>query len=285
MTNKQQTPRQLTRGDLLSVFWRSGFEQASWNYERMQNLGFAYVMVPAIKRLYPDKQDQIEAMQRHLAFFNTMPYMQSTVTGVVLAMEEQKANGASITGDEISSTKIGMMGPLAGIGDPVWWGTLRPVLAAFAVGLIKGGTGLLGPAIFFFGWNIMRLVFRWKTQQLGYREGMDIVRVLSGNLIPKLTQGASIVGMFIMGVLVPRWTTIYFPGTIAHVYVNGHLNRLTGQGLLDQLIAWYCCTGVDTGLFLASQTPGKTALADYCVIYYRHPWVLVGVTRISGLMR
>ncbi len=69
MTNKQQTPRQLTRGDLLSVFWRSGFEQASWNYERMQNLGFAYVMVPAIKRLYPDKQDQIEAMQRHLAFF------------------------------------------------------------------------------------------------------------------------------------------------------------------------------------------------------------------------
>ncbi|ANZ61517.1 PTS mannose transporter subunit IID [Secundilactobacillus paracollinoides] len=249
MTDKQQTPRQLTRGDLVSIFWRSGFEQASWNYERMQNLGFAYIMVPAIKRLYPDKTDQIDAMQRHLAFFNTMPYMQSAVTGVVLSMEEQRANGAPITGDDISSTKIGMMGPLAGIGDPVWWGTLRPVLAAFAVGLIKGGTGLLGPAIFFFGWNIMRLGFRWWTQRLGYREGTDIVQVLSSSLIPKLTQGASIVGMFIMGVLVPRWTTIYFPKTIAHVSISGHLTRLTGQGLLDQLLPGIIPLGLTMSCF------------------------------------
>ncbi len=189
----------LTHGDLVSTFWRAGFEQASWNYERMQNLGFEYIMAPAIKRLYPNKDDRIAAMKRHMEFFNTHPYMQPAITGVVLAMEEQRANGADIDDAAITSVKVGMMGPLAGVGDPVWWGTVRPVLGSFAASLALSGSGLLGPIIFFVVWNLLRLIFFWQTQQLGYRQGTNITSSLGGGLLQKVTEGASILGMFIMG--------------------------------------------------------------------------------------
>ncbi|MCY9807127.1 PTS mannose transporter subunit IID [Lentilactobacillus senioris] len=226
----------LTHGDLVSTFWRAGFEQASWNYERMQNLGFEYIMAPAIKRLYPNKDDRIAAMKRHMEFFNTHPYMQPAITGVVLAMEEQRANGADIDDAAITSVKVGMMGPLAGVGDPVWWGTVRPVLGSFAASLALSGSGLLGPIIFFVVWNLLRLIFFWQTQQLGYRQGTNITSSLGGGLLQKVTEGASILGMFIMGVLVPRWTNMNFPMVISKITTDGKTKVTTLQDVFDQIL-------------------------------------------------
>ncbi|MCI6087748.1 MAG: PTS system mannose/fructose/sorbose family transporter subunit IID, partial [Absicoccus porci] len=59
------------------VMWRSTFLQGSWNYERMQNGGWAYAMVPALKKLYAKKEDQVDALHRNLEFFNTHPYVVS----------------------------------------------------------------------------------------------------------------------------------------------------------------------------------------------------------------
>ncbi|KRN77635.1 PTS system mannose/fructose/sorbose family transporter subunit IID [Weissella minor] len=212
----QQTGNHLTKGDRRATWWRSTFLQAAWNYERMQNVGWAYSMVPTIKRLYKTKEDRAAALKRHLEFFNTHPYVASPILGVEMAMEEQKANGAEIDDDAINSVKVGMMGPLAGVGDPIWWGTVRPVLGAFAAGMAQSGQ-ILGPIIFFLVWNIMRMAFLWYTQELGYREGTNITENLGGGMMQKLTTGASILGMFIMGVLVPRWTTMNFPMVISEV--------------------------------------------------------------------
>ena len=41
---------QLSKKDRVSVWWRSTFLQGSWNYERMQNGGWAFSMIPAIKK-------------------------------------------------------------------------------------------------------------------------------------------------------------------------------------------------------------------------------------------
>ncbi|MCB6840946.1 PTS system mannose/fructose/sorbose family transporter subunit IID [Weissella viridescens] len=206
----------LTKGDRYATWWRSTFLQAAWNYERMQNVGWAYAMVPTIKRLYKTKEDRAAALKRHLEFFNTHPYVASPILGVEMAMEEQKANGVDIDDEAINSVKVGMMGPLAGVGDPIWWGTVRPVLGAFAAGLAQSGQ-ILGPIIFFVVWNIMRMAFLWYTQELGYREGTNITQNLGGGMMQKLTTGASILGMFIMGVLVPRWTTMNFPMVLSKV--------------------------------------------------------------------
>ena len=48
---------QLTKKDRLSVAWRHQFLQGSWNYERMQNGGVAYTLIPAIKKLYQTKEE------------------------------------------------------------------------------------------------------------------------------------------------------------------------------------------------------------------------------------
>lgn len=173
MADKTQELK-LTNRDFRSIFWRTGFAQGSWNYERMQNLGFLYAMIPAIRRLYPEKEDRIAAMKRHMEFYNTHPYLTPAINGVVLAMEERRANGAPIPDATINGVKVGMMGPLAGVGDPVWWGTARPVLGAFAANLALGGSGILGPIVFFVVWNVLRLSFFWYTQKLGYREGENI---------------------------------------------------------------------------------------------------------------
>lgn len=206
----------LSKKDRMAVAWRHQFLQGSWNYERMQNGGWCYSMVPAIKKLYSNKEDQIAALKRHMEFYNTHPYVSAPVIGVTLALEEDRANGAKVEDAAIQGVKVGMMGPLAGVGDPVFWFTLRPILGALGASLALGGS-ILGPLLFFFGWNIIRMLFLWYTQEFGYKVGTSITKDLSGGLMGKITEGASILGMFIIGSLVQRWVSISFTPVVSQV--------------------------------------------------------------------
>ena len=207
---------ELSKKDRFSVAWRHQFLQGSWNYERMQNGGWCYSIIPAIKKLYPKKDDQIAALKRHLEFYNTHPYVSAPVMGVTLALEEERANGAPVDDAAIQGVKIGMMGPLAGVGDPVFWFTIRPILGALGASLALSGS-IAGPLLFFFVWNIMRFAFIWYTQEFGYKVGTTITKDLSGGLLGKITQGASILGMFIIGALVQRWVSIGFKPIVSKI--------------------------------------------------------------------
>lgn len=206
----------LTKKDRMSVAWRHQFLQGSWNYERMQNGGWCYSMIPAIKKLYTNKEDQVAALKRHMEFYNTHPYVSAPVIGVTLALEEERANGAEVNDQAIQGVKVGMMGPLAGVGDPVFWFTLRPILGALGASLALSGN-IVGPLIFFLAWNIIRIAFLWYTQEFGYKVGNSIAQDLSGGLLGKITQGASILGMFIIGSLVQRWVSISFTPIVSQV--------------------------------------------------------------------
>ena len=210
---------QLSKSDRQKVWWRSTFLQGSWNYERMQNLGWAYSLIPAIKKLYTKKEDQAAALERHMEFFNTHPYVAAPILGVTLALEEEKANGAAIDDAAIQGVKIGMMGPLAGIGDPVFWFTVRPILGALGASLAASGN-ILGPIIFFFAWNAIRMAFLWYTQELGYKAGSEITKDMSGGILQDITKGASILGMFILAVLVERWVSIKFIFNVSSVKLD-----------------------------------------------------------------
>lgn len=204
----------------LSVAWRSTFLQGSWNYERMQNGGWVFAMIPAIKKLYPtDKQEQAAALKRHLEFFNTQPYVASPVLGVTLALEEDRANGAPVDDTAIQGVKVGMMGPLAGVGDPVFWYTVRPIVGALGASLAMSGS-LLGPILFFVIWNIVRWAFMWYTQEFGYKAGSMITEDLSGGLLQKVTKVASILGMFVLGSLIQRWVSVDFAPVVSRVTLS-----------------------------------------------------------------
>lgn len=236
---------QLSKSDRQKVWWRSQFLQGSWNYERMQNLGWAYSLIPAIKKLYTKKEDQAAALERHLEFFNTHPYVAAPIMGVTLALEEERANGVEIDDAAIQGVKIGMMGPLAGIGDPVFWFTVRPILGALGASLAASGN-IVGPLLFFFGWNAIRMAFLWYTQEFGYKAGSEITKDMSGGILKDITKGASILGMFILAVLVQRWVSINFtvnlPGKqlAEGAYINFPEGAVTGselKGILGQALS------------------------------------------------
>ena len=234
----------LSKADRQKVWWRSTFLQGSWNYERMQNLGWAYSLIPAIKKLYTKKEDQAAALERHLEFFNTHPYVAAPIMGVTLALEEERANGVEIDDAAIQGVKIGMMGPLAGIGDPVFWFTVRPILGALGASLAASGN-IVGPLLFFFGWNAIRMAFLWYTQEFGYKAGSEITKDMSGGILKDITKGASILGMFILAVLVQRWVSINFtvnlPGKqlAEGAYINFPEGPVSGaelKGILGQAL-------------------------------------------------
>ena len=236
---------QLSKSDRQKVWWRSQFLQGSWNYERMQNLGWAYSLIPAIKKLYTKKEDQAAALERHLEFFNTHPSVAAPIMGVTLALEEERANGVEIDDAAIQGVKIGMMGPLAGIGDPVFWFTVRPILGALGASLAASGN-IVGPLLFFFGWNAIRMAFLWYTQEFGYKAGSEITKDMSGGILKDITKGASILGMFILAVLVQRWVSINFtinlPGKQLSegAYINFPEGPVTGaelKGILGQALS------------------------------------------------
>ncbi|WP_442903582.1 mannose/fructose/sorbose PTS transporter subunit IID [Gilliamella sp. Pas-s25] len=226
----------IQKKDVISTFIRSNFQQASFNYERIHALAFCVDMIPTIKRVYQTPEEQRQALKRHLAFFNTTPAMCGPVLGVTIAMEEAKANGAPINDGTINSLKIGLMGPLAGVGDPLVWGTLRPITAALGASLALNGN-IAGPLLFFILFNFVRLAMKWYGLTYGLSKGIGIVKDLSGNILPKLTEGASILGLFIMGVLVTKWTSINVPLVVSKTAdTNGNEIVMTVQGILDDLV-------------------------------------------------
>lgn len=226
----------ITKKDLNSMFLRSNLLLGSFNFERVQNMGFCFVMIPAIKRLYAPGKERNEALQRHLEWFNTQPWLTAPIFGVVTAMEEEKANKGDLPGSSIAAMKIGLMGPLAGVGDPIFWGTARPVLAALGASLAMAGS-ISGPLLFFVAINAIRIVTKYFGLTLGYEKGNEIIKEMAGDRIKKLTEGASVVGLFVMGALVNKWTSINIPIIATKITNdNGEVVTQTVQDILDSIM-------------------------------------------------
>ncbi|KIE63987.1 PTS mannose transporter subunit IID [Candidatus Riesia pediculischaeffi] len=227
--------------DLIRVFLRTNFFQGSWNFERMQALGFCFSMIPIIRKLYPENsKDRKSIIKRHLEFFNTHPYSASPILGMVIAMEEQRLIGKKdvVYESSINSMKVGLMGPLAGIGDPIFWGTVRPIFSALGAGIAMGGGSLLGPMLFFISFNFIRIITKYFGIFYGYKKGVRIIQDISDGLLQKVTEGSAVVGLFVMGALINKWTHINIPIVVSKVtnQKDGSIVVTTVQNILDQMM-------------------------------------------------
>ena len=191
----------------LKVCFNHQFLQGSWNFERMQNGGFCFGILPALKALYTDETSYKSAVKRHLEFYNTHPYVSAPIMGIVLNLEEAKANGADISDEQISNIKTSMIGPLAGVGDPVFWFTIRPILAAVCATMAILGQSF-GPILFFIAWNVIRFGFLWFAQEEGYKKGTKLVEELSDDFLKNVSLGSSMLGMFVIGILIQRYVKV-----------------------------------------------------------------------------
>ena len=193
--------RKVSKKALNSVSRRMLLFENSINFERMQSLAFTYTMIPVLKELYEDKEDRSKALQRHLEFFNSNVATASLVTGVAVAMEEQKANGKDISDESINSIKSGLMGPASGIGDALFWGTFVPIIGGIAASM--GQDGSMFAPIFH---QIVRIgVFVAMTfifVNFGYKQGLNLFQFAGPDSIKKITSGSKVLAAVVIGGLV-----------------------------------------------------------------------------------
>jgi len=191
--------RKLTRSDLMKAFWRYVFLfQCGWNYERMQSVGYCYTMIPILKKTRPDPEEFKEAFLTNLNFFNTNPVVGAPlIIGAHIALEEM---GASLETTE--GLKVGLMGPLAGVGDTLVWAIYNSIIFSFGASLALQGNAL-GPilviALVFFPYLAVRYwQFTW-----AYRQGINLVTALGGGVIARVTEFFTILGLVVIGGFIP----------------------------------------------------------------------------------
>lgn len=162
-----------------SVFARLLLLQATWSFERMQGLGFAYALEPWLARVYPRPEELRAALARHSEYFNTQPYVASLIAGLVCALEQDAAalpaDKRAAAYERLKLVKKAMGAALAGLGDSFFWGALRPAAAAaaLAVGLyaLRAGrwhAGAWTAFTYLLVYNAPALWLRWSGLRLGY---------------------------------------------------------------------------------------------------------------------
>ncbi len=188
---------------LRRVFWRCLFLQAAWNARGMQNLGFAFAIDPALRRLYPDPARRSEALRRHLATFNCHPYTAAAIVGGAIHHEERVAAGSEPAGAPLAYKQV-LQGPLAAVGDGFFWAGLRPFFGVLAaVGTMLAGWPALVLAVL--GYNVLHLWLRWRFFRAGYRCGDEVVVRLGALGLPTWAARLRDAGAVLCGVSAGLW--------------------------------------------------------------------------------
>ncbi|MCR4287968.1 MAG: PTS system mannose/fructose/sorbose family transporter subunit IID [Deltaproteobacteria bacterium] len=233
----------ITRGAMLKVFFNSFFIQSSWSFEKMQSLGFAAAISPAIGEVYRDSPEgKRAALKRHLAFYNAHPYMASPVLGAAIRLEEAVKEGGALT-DAPAAFKKMVMGPYGAIGDSFFWGAVRPAASAIGV-LIAALFGLWGAVVFLALYNIFHLWMRWMGLKKGYELGAGVVAYVKSLRLPEKAVKARFICMLALGFFCAAapWsgTAAYFaPAAVSAALLAGALilNEAVKRGVaLTRLI-------------------------------------------------
>ncbi|MFM2490160.1 PTS system mannose/fructose/sorbose family transporter subunit IID [Enterococcus avium] len=156
-----------------------------------------------------------EAAQRHLEFFNTAPPLSTFIMGIVVSMEEENAkNPENFDTATITSIKTALMGPLAGIGDSLFWGTLLVIGIGVGASFSKEGN-ILGPILFLLIFNVPNFLLRYFGVMQGYKFGTKLLEnIESSGVMKTLTHAASILGLMVIGGMSGSMVSIQVAGSI-----------------------------------------------------------------------
>lgn len=191
----------LTKKDLTNLGIRSVLLQASFNYERMQAGGWLYSMLPFLKKIYKDdKKGLSQSMQDNLEFINTSPPLVSLLMGLMLSLEDNKEDRQTIKG-----LKVALFGPLAGIGDAIFWFTVLPIVAGITASFAEQGS-ILGPIIFFLVYLTIFLM-RIFWAHAGYALGIKAIVKIKENS-ETIAKSATILGITVIGGLIASYVKI-----------------------------------------------------------------------------
>lgn len=277
MTDNTSTQEITPRKRYSQFFWRSWAIQDSWNYERQMNLGFLYGIAPTIDRCYPDENDpkqverRKEAYKRHMAFYNCTPQTSAFVLGLSASMEEEYArNPEDFDPESIMAIKTSLMGPLSGIGDSFFQGTIRVIAFGLGASLAAQGS-ILGPIIAMLISILTSVPITWFAGKFGYEMGNSYLEKLQGsNIMAKVMYACGIVGLMAIGGMVATLIGVSTPitlpggGTALQDILNGIIPQMLSLGV-SMLMFYLIKKGVNTGWLLTLCIVGGLALSAFGV--------------------
>lgn len=223
---------QIDKHVLRNIFLRSNTLELSFNYEKMQALGFCYSLIPALEAYHGHSQTQLSnALVRNMALFNITPAMSPFVLGVTASLEKEVSKNPEIKSTMINNIKSSLMAPLSGIGDSFFWGTFRIIAAGIGISMAQQGS-VMGMLMFLLLFNIPNFVVRWFGLKLGFKLGSKLIdQMASGNLMDRLNKVFAIIGLMCVGGMTATMVQL---NLITEFKISGTVVNL--QNILDQII-------------------------------------------------
>ncbi|KRL14548.1 PTS system mannose/fructose/sorbose family transporter subunit IID [Schleiferilactobacillus perolens] len=215
-----------------------------FSQEHMQTFGYMSSMLPILKKLYPNHDDQVDAIHAYTAFFNTNPMLGTVIIGITASMEEARANGKDIDGGTINDMRAGLMGPIAGIGDSLIDGTLIPILLGISLGMSSGGSPV-GAIFYIIVWVLIAYFGQRLLYFRGYSLGDKAVGFLVGKQGSAVRHAISIIGSMVVGGVLASWvnvtTSLRLRGANGKVFLNlqSKLDSIF-PGLLTVAVTFFC---------------------------------------------
>ena len=219
---------------LNKMVWLSCFLQASFNYERMQACGWLWGILPGLQKIHTNKEDLKASMAHNLDFLNTHPFLVTFVMGIVLSLEQNKADTKTIR-----SVRISAAGPLGGIGDALFWLTLVPITAGLTANMAMEGQ-IIGAILFLLIFNIVQFIIRFGLMYWSYGLGTKAVTLLTANA-KEFTRAASILGIFVVGGLIANYGSTTVRLIVGETQIN--IQSLL-DGVLPKLIPLLITLGI-----------------------------------------
>ncbi len=225
---------QLDKKTLNKMVWLSCFLQASFNYERMQACGWLWGILPGLQKIHTNKEDLKASMAHNLDFLNTHPFLVTFVMGIVLSLEQNKADTKTIR-----SVRISAAGPLGGIGDALFWLTLVPITAGLTANMAMEGQ-IIGAILFLLIFNVVQFIVRFGLMYWSYGLGTKAVTLLTSNA-KEFTRAASILGIFVVGGLIANYGSTTVRLIVGETQIN--IQSLL-DGVLPKLIPLLITLGI-----------------------------------------
>ena len=219
---------------LNKMVWLSCFLQASFNYERMQACGWLWGILPGLQKIHTNKEDLKASMVHNLDFLNTHPFLVTFVMGIVLSLEQNKADTKTIR-----SVRISAAGPLGGIGDALFWLTLVPITAGLTANMAMEGQ-IIGAILFLIIFNVVQFIVRFGLMYWSYGLGTKAVTLLTSNA-KEFTRAASILGIFVVGGLIANYGSTTVRLIVGDTQIN--IQSLL-DGVLPKLIPLLITLGI-----------------------------------------
>ncbi len=242
--NSQLVKRRMPLGLHLVVFLRSLSLQASWNSQRMQNLGLLVAVLPWLNGRKRSLQEDRRFCKRYFGFFNTNPYLANFVIGGLIRLETDRSEGEDVSEPLLIMFRDSLGRTFASLGDQLFWLGVRPALT-MAICLL-GMHGRMIPILLLVGiFALYQLGMRWWALGRGYELGMDIVELLDHPHWHRGIKWSKRAGMFMAGMLgacyltnVPSLVALQGGGLLWAGVLLGFVipfimrKRLPGEGIL-----------------------------------------------------